>query len=55
MKRQPPEWKKALANDMIDKGLVSEIHKQLIQPNVKKQNKQKQRDHRLGQSEAWGY
>ena len=40
MKRQPPEWKKALVNDMIDKGLVSKIHEQLIQLDVKKQNTQ---------------
>ena len=25
-KRQPPEWEKTFANDVTDKGLVSEIY-----------------------------
>ena len=28
MKRQPPEWEKMLANDMINKGLIPKIYKQ---------------------------
>ena len=37
MKRQPTEWEKIFANDMIDKGLISKIYKQCIQFNMKKQ------------------
>ena len=36
MKRQPTEWEKIFANDVTDKGLISKIHKQLIQLNIKK-------------------
>ena len=36
MKRQPTEWGKIFVNDMTDKGLISNIYKQLIQCNIKK-------------------
>ena len=36
-KRQPTEWEKIFANDMTGEGLISKIHKQLIQLNIKKQ------------------
>ena len=39
MKRQPSKWEKIIANETTDKGLISKIHKQLIQLNAKK-NKQ---------------
>ena len=38
MRRQPTDWEKIFANDVIDKGLISEIFKQLIQINSKNPN-----------------
>ena len=35
VKRQPSEWKKIIANETTDKGL---IYKQLVQPNTRKTN-----------------
>ena len=32
VKRQPSEWEKITAKETSDKGLISKIHKQLIQP-----------------------
>ena len=32
-KRQLTEWEKIVSNDATDKGLISRIYKQLIQPN----------------------
>ena len=36
MKRQPSEWEKIFANETTDKGLISKIHKQLMEFNIKK-------------------
>ena len=31
VKRQPSQWEKIITNEKTDKGLISKIHKQLIQ------------------------
>ena len=36
MKRQPSEWETIIANEATDKQLISEIYKQLLQPNYRK-------------------
>ena len=38
-KRQPTEWEKVFANDMSDKGLISNLYKELIYFNIKKNAK----------------
>ena len=33
-KRQPTEWEKILANNTLDKGLISKIYKEITQFNI---------------------
>ena len=36
--KTPSEWEKIIANETIDKGLISKIYKQLIELNTRKTN-----------------
>ena len=38
VKRQPSEWEKIIANETMDKELISKIYKQLLQLNSRKIN-----------------
>ena len=38
VKRQPSEWEKIIVDEARDKGLISKIHKQLLQFNSTKIN-----------------
>ena len=40
IKRQVSEWEKTIANETTEKGLISNINKQLIQLNAEKQKTQ---------------
>ena len=41
LRRQPSVWEKIIANETTDKGLISKIHKQLIQLNASKTTQSK--------------
>ena len=38
VKRQPSKWEKIIAKEKTDKELISKIHKQFIQFNIRKTN-----------------
>ena len=38
IKRQPSEWEKTIANEIAEEGLISRIHKRLIELNIRKTN-----------------
>ena len=38
LKRELSEWEEIIANETTDKGLISEIYKQLIEFNTRKTN-----------------
>ena len=39
VERQPSEWEKIIANEAIDKQLISKTYKQLLQLNSRKKKK----------------
>ena len=40
-KKQPTEWEKIFAKDTTEKGLVSEIYKEILKLNTRETNNQK--------------
>ena len=52
VKRQPSEWEKIIANEAIDKELISKIDKQLLQLNTRKINDPIKK---MGQRTKWTF
>ena len=48
MKRQPLEWEKIFANEAIDKRLISQIYKQLMQLSIKSKQTNEQPNQSMG-------
>ena len=42
-KRQPTEWEKIFANDILDKGLIAKVYKEFTKLNTQK-NKQSSKE-----------
>ena len=41
VKRPPSEWEKIIANETTDRGLISKIHRRLMQLNTRKTTQSK--------------
>ena len=53
MKRQPSEWEKNIWNEATDKRLISKIHRQLMQLNIKKKKERKKEKNPTQSKHRW--